>query len=237
MRVGIIEADTTGREALAHDGSYADMVARWIGPALPGAAFRPIGAFRGEALPDDPAAYDAYLVTGSRYGVYERLPWMAPIESFLRRARDGGVPIGGICFGHQIMAHAFGAAVEKSPGGFVLGVECYRGKRAFAAHQDQVRTLPEGAAQVDGSGRCPIGWIGYEFPAISVQYHPEFDHGYYARMLDVYHEEFGEGAADRARTELDAALDRGAIARDFAEVLKGRAGAFSEAGGAAEHPG
>ncbi len=37
-------------------------------------------------LPADPAECDAYVVTGSAAGVYDDLPWIAPLKAFLVEA-------------------------------------------------------------------------------------------------------------------------------------------------------
>jgi GMP synthase-like glutamine amidotransferase len=72
-------------------------------------------------FPDGPDAADAWLITGSPHGVYEDRPWIAPLEAFIRDIRDAGRPLVGICFGHQIVAQAFGGRVEKFDGGWALG--------------------------------------------------------------------------------------------------------------------
>src|SRR3954447_17700611 len=58
-------------------------------------------------LPLRPGDHDAYLVTGSAAGVYDPLPWIEPLKLFLREAK-GKAKLVGICFGHQVMAEAFG---------------------------------------------------------------------------------------------------------------------------------
>jgi GMP synthase-like glutamine amidotransferase len=49
---------------------------------------------------------DGWLITGSKFSVYENHSWIPPLEDFLRRAYAEAVPIVGICFGHQLMAQA-----------------------------------------------------------------------------------------------------------------------------------
>ena len=43
----------------------------------------------GELPPDVRRPFDAYLITGSPAGVYEDLPWIAPLTTFLRAQRAG----------------------------------------------------------------------------------------------------------------------------------------------------
>ena len=77
-------------------------------------------------LPDSAADADGWLLTGSRHGAYEDLPWIPPLEDFIREIHAGGRPMVGICFGHQIIAKALGGKVEKYDGGWaVLGHQDY----------------------------------------------------------------------------------------------------------------
>src|SRR4051812_19978251 len=69
------------------------------------------------ALPGDVGRHDAYLITGSSAGVYDDLPWIPKLATFLRAAR-GKARLVGICFGHQIMAEALGGRAEKSAKGW-----------------------------------------------------------------------------------------------------------------------
>jgi GMP synthase-like glutamine amidotransferase len=55
---------------------------------------------------------------GSPHAVYDDRPWIAPLEALIRDIRDAGRPLVGICFGHQIVARAFGGRVEKFHGGW-----------------------------------------------------------------------------------------------------------------------
>ncbi len=74
--------------------------------------------------PQDAGAFDAFVITGSSAGVNDGLPWIGELAAFLRTAR-GRTKLVGICFGHQIMAQAFGGAVEKAAQGWGLGLHRY----------------------------------------------------------------------------------------------------------------
>ena len=186
MLVGILE---TGRppEALAEHGSYPKMFERLLGPASEQLTFRTYAAIDGD-VPTDPHACDAWLVTGSRHGAYERLPWMQKLEQLLRDAVAAKVPVVGICFGHQLLAQALGGKVEKSDKGWGFGLQTYRVDEApayngrapakitvAALHQDQVIEVPTGGRVIASSDFCPNAAIAYGDTALSFQPHPEFN--------------------------------------------------------------
>ena len=109
----------TGRPPATIEGNwplYPAMFETLMAPHLPHWSYQAIALSEGEALPD-PATLDAILHTGSPAGVYDDAPWMAPLMNFIRGARRAGTPQIGICFGHQAIAHALGARVEKSDKG------------------------------------------------------------------------------------------------------------------------
>mgnify|MGYP003342669884 CR=1 FL=1 len=65
----------------------------WLAPAGPELSFRAYAVEDG-VLPESPGECDAWLVTGSRHGVYDDLPWIEPLKQFLRAARAAQEPGG-----------------------------------------------------------------------------------------------------------------------------------------------
>lgn len=234
MKLCILEADRPADSFQPVHGTYADMFERWLGPHLPQARVTRLHVRAGAPLPDDPRAFDAYLITGSRAGAYEEHPWIPPLEALLIRIATARVPLAGVCFGHQIMAQAFGGRVEKSPEGWVIGHHDHTltpagavhfGPGALPAlsfHQDQVTALPPGATRLLGSPASPNGGLAYDFPALSVQFHPEFAPAY---IRDLLLAEGGirvaEPLAAAALASLGRPLDPNRIARGFAAHLSG----------------
>ena len=64
-------------------------------------------------FPASPEDADGWLISGSKHGVYDDLPFIAPLEDFIRKIYAAGIPLVGICFGHQIMAQALGGLGRK----------------------------------------------------------------------------------------------------------------------------
>ncbi|GIX13521.1 MAG: glutamine amidotransferase [Paracoccaceae bacterium] len=190
LRIGLFETGKVPDSLRARHGDYPAMFRAMFARAAPEAQFVVVRTCEGEQ-PADLRDADGWVITGSRHGVYDDLSWIAPFRDTLRRCRDAGVPLAGICFGHQIMAEAFGGRAGKAPQGWGLGLQRYRyvarpgwmgavgeGFDALAIHQDQVSAQPPGTTLLAASAHCPIAALAYGDPerpeALSVQAHPEF---------------------------------------------------------------
>jgi len=169
-----------------HDqAKFGDLIARWTLRGLPEAEVTVVHVVEGEVLPEI-EAYDGYIISGSDKGVYDDTPWMKPLRAFLGAARAAGKPMFGICFGHQIMADVFGGKAEKV-GEAEIGVRAFEANgrtiKGHVWHQDQVTQVPPGAAVIASADYCPVAALSYNFPAMSVQFHPEYSAQYVAEFL------------------------------------------------------
>ena len=237
MRIGILETGLVNPALLERHGPYAPMFERLLHSVDASIEVFTVSTVRGEE-PEGTAAADGWIVTGSRHGAYEDHPWIAPLEAFLRACVADGVPVVGVCFGHQILAQALGGEVVKSEKGWGLGVQRYEavtapswmtgfdgGFTGLAVHQDQVTRLPEGATVLAGSGFCPYASLAYgdtEAPAaISVQPHPEFDKAFVEGIISTRRGDgIPTGDADTALGTLDQPVDNALWARWIVEYFK-----------------
>ena len=175
---------------------------------------------RAGELPAAPDAHLAYVITGSSAGVYDDLPWIAPLQDFIRAAR-GRARMVGLCFGHQVMAEALGGRVEKSGKGWGLGLHSYEVNRrepwmdgaprvaVAASHQDQVVEAPSGATVLLSSAFTPYAALLYAGgDAVSFQFHPEFERGMAEALVELRRPGLPDPAeADRMLASLDAPSD------------------------------
>lgn len=196
MKIGIIECGPVPAALQDKYISYPAMFEAQLAPLLPAASFATISVVNGETLPA-PEAFDAWLIPGSRHGVYDDLPWIDPLKRFIREAARLKRPMAGVCFGHQIIAEALGGKVEKAATGWRIGLERYATRPGAsgeteqtiampAFHQDQIVVPPPEAEIVAQSAACAFAALRYtQAPIFSVQFHPEFSRAYLSDLIDV----------------------------------------------------
>ena len=225
MKLTIIETGQAPEAIRADWPDYPAMFEALLAPYLPGWSYEAIALSQGEPLPD-PSVLNAILITGSPAGVYDDVPWMAPLMDFIRGAGAERIPQIGICFGHQAIAKAFGAQVSKSDKGWGIGrhvydihtrpnwLDSYSGDTFSlgVSHQDQVHTLPPGAELVAASAFTPYAAVNYpKQNAMSFQGHPEFSPEfscalYHIRRGGALSEELVNGAEKSFAQPIDLSL-------------------------------
>jgi GMP synthase-like glutamine amidotransferase len=222
--IAILETGVPPENYADQFGRYTDMFMTLAGPEHAYAVFDAQAC----VFPDDPAAWDAVMVTGSPAGTYDPLPWIDPLKDFLNAAK-GKTRLVGICFGHQIMAEAFGGRVEKSDKGWGIGLHTYVVERREpwmgsapppcvsipVSHQDQVVEKPPSAEVVAASRFTPFAALSYtDHPAISFQFHPEFEPEYAERLIErrIKRHDVTEEHAELALASLRQPDDRPLVA-------------------------
>jgi len=195
MKIGILQCDATNENFRDEHGDYPGMfisLFQSIAPELQFAIFD----VRLEQYPQTPQECDAYLITGSRFSVYDDESWIRKLEKYVVELHYKKHPLLGICFGHQMIARALGGKTEKATQGWGVGVQSYRKTKTkswlnpalenfslLGFHQDQVTQLPEGAELIAESEFCPIAAFRIDDHILTFQPHPELEKAYTKALM------------------------------------------------------
>jgi len=225
MKLAILETGRPPGNLAEEFGDYPAMFTQLLGPGFE------IDRFDVQAgeLPAS-ATHAAYLITGSPAGVYDPLPWIDPLQRFIRAATDSKMV--GICFGHQVMAEALGGHVEKSDKGWGAGLQRYAVIRSEtwidslgtiavpASHQDQIVVQPPNTEVVAASDFTPLAALAWtDRPAISFQFHPEFSPAFAKALIEQRYDVVPD--PDAAIASLDAPNDSARVGAWIRNFLNG----------------
>ena len=201
----------------------------------------------GGHLPDH-TEFDGVVVTGSRSSVYWDEAWIPPLVDYVAEAAAAGLPVLGVCYGHQVLAEALGGRIAGMDG-FEIGYNEVRHRgddelfagideafTVFTTHGDAVVELPPNAtllAENDHGvhafrdGHC---W--------GVQFHPEYDIETAREVTEGKRDRLGDARTDAVLAEItpaayDAACEAKSLFDNFTAYAR-RLQADREAAAAAD---
>jgi len=234
-RVTLIKTGQTFDELSARRGCFE----RWFAAGFAGRVedWEVVHAHQGAPLPPVTAP-EAVVVTGSPVSVYERLPWSEATAAWLAQLLEREIPVLGICYGHQLIAHALGGEVSRSPRGREVGAVEIKGEddplfeglgpqfSVWQSHIDEVSVAPAGARIIARNEHSAVQAMAIGDHCRTVQWHPEFDgeigRHYIKARAQLIDEERGEGAAARLEASQPSDLPSGAqILANFARAWLG----------------
>ncbi|MCB9648866.1 MAG: glutamine amidotransferase [Deltaproteobacteria bacterium] len=199
MRLVILQTGDTSPEIAARHGGYAQLFMDALAPT--GATLSVVDAAAGAPLPAR-GAVDAAVITGSPASVTEPEPWVEALAAWTRQAMQDGLPVLGVCYGHQLIAWAQGGEVQVSDRGMELGTvpvtltpegaaDPLLGPLAgeppvfHAVHGDVVTRLPPGAVRLAENAHTPNQAFRLGDRTWGVQFHPEFTAPMMAELVEL----------------------------------------------------
>ncbi len=181
----VVKIDSTYPEVINASGDY-DV---WFRDAIKAdeLAITVVDVLR-EDCPDA-SGFDAIILAGSSHSVNESNPRLTVYRNWVRELLDVNVPTLGVCFGHQMMASAFGGDVQRHPMGRQFGVadvsisaadtddylfrNLGESVTAHACHEDVCIRLPSVAKRLASSAHTEIQSFAIGNFLRAVQFHPE----------------------------------------------------------------
>jgi GMP synthase (glutamine-hydrolysing) len=187
----IVQTGSTFPELRARRGDFPDWFRSGMG--LHRSQVDIVRADAGQSLPSDARAHAGIIVTGSPAMVSERLAWSENVAAWLRSMIEAEIPVLGVCYGHQLLAHALGGRVDYHPSGREVGTvrierlaaaaddallaSAPETFQAHASHQQSVLELPRDAVVLARSSHDPHHAVRYAPKVWGLQFHPEFSVG------------------------------------------------------------
>ncbi|MFU2052350.1 glutamine amidotransferase [Bordetella hinzii] len=180
----IVQLGRPPEDVVRHAGEQA----AWFAAELAGQPLAVVRPHEGQDLPEA-GSFRGAILSGAWEMVTDRLDWSERTAAWLRGIIAAGKPVLGVCYGHQLMAHALGGVVDYHPDGPEMGtqrVHCLPGAAddallsalppqfdAQLTHEQSVLRPPPGAVTLGRSAHDARQILRYGPRAWSLQFHPE----------------------------------------------------------------
>ncbi len=236
-KILIIKTGTTIDGLLDEGEDFEDWFVRGCGPDP--SRFICSAVDKGEPLPAS-EGIAAAIVTGSPAFLTDLAPWNELAADYLRLLHSQEKPILGVCYGHQLLAWAFGGEVGFHPGGREIGTvdisltqrseddllfaNSPREFRAQASHLQTVIKLPDEAILLAKNDFEAHHGFRLGRTTWGVQFHPEFG----AHVMRSYIRERKSEIAEEGMDAQDLLLDvedtpvSAALLQRFVEIVDSR---------------
>ncbi|HOZ15610.1 MAG TPA: hypothetical protein PK784_12525 [Tenuifilaceae bacterium] len=148
-------------------------------------------------FPKSASEHEAWIITGSKYSVYDNIDWIDRLKDFVRSIAKTDKYCIGVCFGHQMLGEAMGGKVLKSTMGWCVGVHqfdiveskdwmlpAFSKANLLMSCQDQIQVLPPNSKVIASAPKCPVGIIQIGDKMLGIQGHPEFSAEYVKFLME-----------------------------------------------------
>lgn len=233
-QIALIKTGTTIEKIKPQYGDFED----WFSEGLQLTGLLQVDVFRHQPLPD-PDHIDAIVITGSPAMVSSRESWSEKTAQWLSGAVTKGLPTLGICYGHQLLAHALGGKAGPNPRGRQISTVSTQmldlaksdpllghlpaSFLSQTSHSEVVLELPPGAQRLATSPLDENFSIRYAEKAWGVQFHPEFSAPVMRRYIELRSEAIkGEGLDSvQLLKKVSDTPEAKTVLKKFVELVRG----------------
>jgi len=204
MKIGILLTDHVMEELRGKHGDMDDFYKYIFSKVDPSISLEIFDVVLG-VYPKSIDDHQGYLITGSRYSVYDNDDWIKKLKEFVIELNNLKKPLVGVCFGHQLIAQVLGGEVEEVKTGWTVGNQVYNllNKlpwikedisffKLLHSHKDQVTKLPPKAKLIASTKKVPIAMYSVDNHIFSHQGHPEFKPEYVHDVASFRREILGD---------------------------------------------
>lgn len=179
-------------------------------------------------------SFDGVIISGSQSSVYDdHRPWIQTLSRWTEGAIADGLPVLGVCWGHQLLAQILGGTVKG--GSYELGYVQVNQEQddplwngipdpftVFATHSDHVVELPPESTHL-ASNSTGVQAFAYE-QVYAVQFHPEYDLQTAKAMIDskdtLPPEEKERALSTCTEANVEAAIEAKRIFKNFLDHVE-----------------
>lgn len=192
-KILIIKTGTTFDSIRREYGDFEDFIIQASGIKKKDTLIFPVFKKRLIPVKEIAGGVSSAIITGSHSMVTEMETWSADLCGWIREFASEGLPVLGICYGHQILAKAWGGVVDYHPAGRESGTVSIHltpnGLKdsllgvlpehfiAHVSHEQSVIRLPENADVLAYNDFEPHHAFNIDGNVWGVQFHPEFNAG------------------------------------------------------------
>lgn len=209
--IGILNAYILDMDPGSYQKEYSNIALEYFRSIFPDEKLKTYLVAQNQ-LPKSINECDGWIITGSPASAYEDKVWIKNLIKFAQDSHFHKKKLLGICFGHQLIAHALGGEIINFDQGWGVGIREFEVlknttwmKPALSkdcsmifSHQDQVIKLPLNAEHLATDPFCKFQMYSIDNHIFSMQGHPEFTREYAKQRYDTRVDKIGEGKYQEA---------------------------------------